>query len=302
MDRLEAMAILVAAVETGSLSGAGRRLGVPLPTISRKVSDLEAHLNTRLLVRTTRKLTLTEAGADYVAACRRILDEVEAAERRATGEYVTPKGELAITAPVVFGRTTLLPVIDAFLAKYPEIDVRLALSDRRTHLIEEHIDLAVRVGQLEDSGLVAVRLGQVRHVVCGSPAFFASHGAPKTPADLATLPCVTFDVLGSTETWRFTPAGQGQRLVPVRSRLAVNTAEVAIDAAIAGVGVTRVLSYQVAQAVADGRLQVVLGAFEAEPFPVHLVHAGQGILPLKTRAFLDLAAPMLRKALAAKVD
>ncbi len=298
MDRLEAMAILVAAVETGSLSGAGRRLGVPLPTISRKVSDLEARLNARLLVRTTRKLTLTDAGADYVAACRRILDEVEEAERRAAGEYVAPKGELTITAPIVFGRLALLPVVGAFLAAYPEIDIRLALSDRRTHLIEEHVDLAVRIGALADSSLVAARVGWVRYVVCGSPAFFAGHGEPKAPEDLSGLPCVTFDVLGSTTTWRFNPPGQDQRLVPVRSRLAVNRAESAIDAAIAGVGVTRVLSYQVAEAVADGRLKVVLGAFEAEPVPVHLVHAGQGTLPLKTRAFLDLAAPMLRKALA----
>jgi DNA-binding transcriptional LysR family regulator len=299
VDRLEAMSILVAAVEAGSLSGAGRKLGAPLPTISRKVSDLEAHLGTRLLVRTTRSLSLTDAGADYVAACRRILDEVEAAERKAAGEYVTPKGELTVTAPVVLGRTILLPVVGAFLARYPEIDVRMALSDRRAQLTEDHIDVAVRVGALSDSSLVATRVGLVRHVVCGSPEFFARHGEPKAPEDLTRLPCVTFDVLGSTEVWRFTPPTGGQALAPVRSRLAVNGAEAAIDAAIAGVGVTRVLSYQVAQAVADGRLRIVLGAFEADPFPVHLVHAGQGALPLKTRAFLDLAAPALRKALAA---
>lgn len=301
MDRLEAMAILVAAVETGSLSGAGRRLGVPLPTISRKVSDLEAHLGTRLLIRSTRKLSLTDAGAEYVAACRRILGEVEDAERKVADEFVTPKGELTVTAPIVFGRSLLLPVVGEFLARFPQIDVHMMLSDRRTHLIEDHIDLAVRVGALEDSRMVATRLGQVRHVVCGSPSFLAGHGVPKAPEELAHMPCVTFDVLGSLSTWRFAPPGQAQRHVPVRTRLAVNTAEAAIDAAIAGVGVTRVLSYQVAQAVADGRLQVVLGAFEAEPFPVHLIHAGQGMLPLKTRAFLDHAAPLLRQALAAEV-
>jgi DNA-binding transcriptional LysR family regulator len=293
MDRLEAMAILVAAVDAGSLSAAGRALGVPLPTVSRNVAELEAHLGTRLLIRSTRRLTLTEAGAAYVAASRRILDDVAEAERSAAGEYTAPRGELIVTAPVVFGRLHVLPVVTDFLAAFPEIAVRLALSDRNVDLAGDHVDLAVRIGALPDSRLIATRVGAVRRVVCGSPAYFAAHGEPRVPADLAGLACITFDVLGSATAWDFAAPGG---TVAIRSRLSVNTAEAAIDAAVAGAGVTRVLSYQVAQAVADGRLRIVLAPFEFPPAPVSLVHA-PGLMPLKLRAFRDFAAPRLRKAL-----
>jgi DNA-binding transcriptional LysR family regulator len=297
MDRLEAMAILVAAVDAGSLSAAGRALGVPLPTISRKVAELEAHLGTRLLIRSTRRLTLTEAGAAYVAASRRILEDVGEAERAAAGEYSAPRGELIVTAPVVFGRLHVLPVVTDFLAAFPAIGVRLALSDRNVDLVDDHVDLAVRIGALPDSSMIAMRVGAVRRVVCGSPAYFAGHGEPKTPADLAGLACITFDVLSSATAWDFAaPGGAGVQTVAVRSRLSVNTAEAAIDAAAAGAGVTRVLSYQVAQAVADGRLRIVLAAFAFPPVPVSLMHA-PGLMPLKLRAFRDFAAPRLRTAL-----
>jgi DNA-binding transcriptional LysR family regulator len=292
MDRLEAMSILVAAVETGSFSAAGRRLGAPLPTVSRKISELEAGLGARLLIRSTRKLTLTDAGEAYVAACRRILEEVAEAERAAAGEYSAPRGELIVTAPIVFGRLHVLPVVNACLARYPEITARLLLSDRNVDLIDAHIDVAVRIGALPDSGLVAVRVGFVRRVVCASPDFLARHGQPKTPAELAGLACVSFEGLG-VGGWMF----PGHAAPAVNPRLAVTTAEAAIDAAIAGVGVTRVLSYQVAQAVADGLLKIVLADFEPDPLPVCLLHAGQGLLPLKTRAFLDLATDQLRAAL-----
>ena len=195
MDRLEAMSLLVSVAEAGSLSAAGRKLGVPLPTVSRKISDLEAHLKTRLLTRSTRKLALTDAGAAYVAAAKRILDEVSEAERAASGEHAAPRGDLVITAPVVFGRLHVLPVIAEFLARWPEINVRLVLADRNLHLIDDHIDIAVRIGALADSALVATRVGAVRNVVCGSPAYFAAHGVPERPEDLATLTAVTFDPL-----------------------------------------------------------------------------------------------------------
>jgi DNA-binding transcriptional LysR family regulator len=295
MDRLEAMSILVAAVDAGSLSAAGRALGVPLPTVSRKVAELEAHLGTRLLIRSTRRLTLTEAGAAYVAAGRRILDEVNEAERAAAGEYSAPRGELIVTAPVVFGRLHVLPVVTDFLAAFPEIGVRLALSDRNVDLVDDHVDLAVRIGALPDSKMIATRVGTVRRVVCGSPAYFAAQGEPRTPADLAGLACITFDVLSNATAWDFAAPGG---TVAVRSRLSVNTAEAAIDAAVAGAGVTRVLSYQVAQAVADGRLRIVLASFEFPPVPVSLVHA-PGLMPLKLRAFRDFARPRLRRALGA---
>lgn len=173
MDRLESMSILATAAEAGSLSAASRRLGTPLATVSRKVAELEAHLRTRLLHRTSRRLTLTDAGQSYVAACRHILEQIEEAERTAAGEYSAPKGDLVITAPVVFGRLHVLPVATAFLEAYPDIDIRLVLTDRLVNLLEEHVDLAVRLGEPPDSSLIAMRIGEIRRVVCGSPAYFA---------------------------------------------------------------------------------------------------------------------------------
>jgi DNA-binding transcriptional LysR family regulator len=293
MDRLEAMSILLAVVDAGSLSAAARRLGTPLPTVSRKLAELEAHLHTRLLHRTTRALSLTEAGAAYVEACRRILDEVGEAERIAAGEYATPMGDLAITAPVVFGRLHIVPVVAEFLAQYPKIGIKLLLTDRVVHLMEEQIDVALRIGELPDSTMMASAVGKVRTVVCGSPAYLAKHGAPSSPQDLATHDCIGFEVLESRRAWVF-GSGKAALSVPVNSRLAVNTAEAAIDAAALGVGLVRVLSYQVAQALTNGTLSVVLQDYESAPLPVSLVHKGQAPLPLKLRTFLDFAAPRLK--------
>jgi DNA-binding transcriptional LysR family regulator len=288
MDRLDAMEILVAAVEAGSLSAASRGLAVPLATVSRKISDLEAHLNTRLLTRSRTRLTPTEAGAAYIASARRILEQVGEAERAAAGEFSTPRGELAITAPIVFGRLHLLPVVSEFLTAYPEIDVRLSLSDRNAHLADDPFDLALRIGALPDSSLIAIRLGELRRVVCASPEWLKTNGTPKKPADLAGKDAITFG-----GRWTF---GRGETIA-VHERLVVNTAEAAVDAAIAGLGVTRVLSYQAAPAVAAKTLRVVLTEFEPERLPVHLLRAEQGLLPAKTRAFIDFAVPRLKKVL-----
>lgn len=293
MNRLDSMSILVAVVDSGSLSAAARRLGMPLATVSRKVAELESHLKTRLIQRTTRQLSLTEAGASYVAACRRILDEIAEAERAATGEYASPKGELVVTAPVVFGRLHVVPVVAEFLAHYPEINVSLVLTDRVVHLMEEQADVAIRIGELPDSTLMATRVGTVRRVVCASPAYLATHGVPVKPRDLAAHVCITFEVLASTRAWVF-GSGKSEVSVPVHSRLAVNTAEAAIAAAMLGVGLVRVLFYQVADAIRDNALSVVLDAFESAPLPISLVHKGQTPLPLKLRAFLDFVAPRLR--------
>ncbi len=299
MDRLEAMSLLVAVAEAGSLSAAGRKLGVPLPTVSRKISDLEAHLNTRLLIRSTRKLALTDSGTAYVAAARRILDEVSEAERAAWGDHAAPRGDLVITAPVVFGRLHVLPVIAEFLAQWPEINVRLVLADRNLDLIQDHVDIAVRIGALADSALVGTQIGAVRSVVCGSPAYFAAHGVPQRPEDLSALAAVTFDPFSPSPHWIFRdPKSKREKRVAMRARLTVNTAEAAIDGAAASLGVTRVLSYQVAQAVLDGRIQIVLGQYEPAPSPVSLIHGPQGLTPLKVRMALDFAAPRLRARLA----
>ena len=297
MDRLEAMSILLTVVDAGSLSAAARRLGMPLPTVSRKVAELEAHLHTRLLHRTTRQLSLTEAGAAYVAACRRILDDVGEAERIATGEYAAPKGELAVTAPIVFGRLHIVPVVAEFLAQYPEIRIKLLLTDHVVHLMEEQIDVALRIGELPDSTLVASRVGTVRTVVCGSPAYLAQRGVPARPEELAAHDCISFEVLASRRAWVFGD-GKSAMSVPVISRLEVNTAEAAIAATTLGVGLVRVLSYQVADAVRNGALDVVLRDYEPAPLPVSLVHKGQTPLPRTLRAFLDFAAPRLRARIA----
>jgi DNA-binding transcriptional LysR family regulator len=290
------MSVLVSAVEAGSLSAAARRLGSPLATVSRKVSELESHLKTRLLIRSSRRLTVTDAGRAYIEACKRILEEIAEAERAATGEYRAPKGALAVTAPIVFGRLHVLPIVIDFLEAYPEIEVRLSLADRVVNLVEDGVDLAVRIGDLPDSSLIATRVGAIRRVVCGSPRYFAARGTPREPRDLAAHDCVTFAGLSSANAWTFSK-GKSELPVAIRSRLVVNTAEAAVDAAVAGVGVTRVLSYQIAEARRSGLLDVVLEEFEPVPWPVGLVYGDQGPMPLKLRAFVDFAAPRLKAKL-----
>jgi DNA-binding transcriptional LysR family regulator len=228
-----------------------------------------------------------------VAACRRILEDIGEAERAATGENAAPKGELVVTAPVVFGRLHVVPVIAEFLAHYPEINISLMLTDRVVHLMEEHGDVALRIGDLPDSSLMATQVGKVRRVVCASPSYLSNRGIPTTPDDLVGHDCITFEVLESKRAWVF-GSGRAQVSVPVRARLAVNTAEAAIAASALGVGLIRVLSYQVEDAVRGDALRVVLESFESEPLPVSLVHKGQTPLPLKLRAFLDFVAPRLR--------
>jgi DNA-binding transcriptional LysR family regulator len=293
MDRLEAMTVLLRVIDKGSFSAASRDLGMPLATVSRKVNELETHLGTRLLVRTTRSVALTDAGAAYSAKARRILDDIDETERIAAGEFQVPRGELILTAPILFGRLHVLPIVTEFLAAYPEINVRLLLSDRNLHLIEEHVDLAARIGPLPDSSMVATRVGAMRTVVCASPTLLASRGTPKSPEDLARLPCVHFEIAPSAQ-WRF----RSQEM-PIRPRLSVTTAEAAVGAAVDGIGATRVLHYQCADAVQGGTLRIILADFEIDPLPVHLLHTGRGALPTKTRFFLDFAAQRLRKSLAA---
>jgi DNA-binding transcriptional LysR family regulator len=296
MDRFESMSVLVAATEAGSLSAASRRLGMPLASVSRKVSELEQHLKTRLLTRSSRQLTLTDAGRSYLAACKRILGELGEAERTAAGEFSAPKGDLVVTAPIVFGRLHVLPVIAEFLQSYPDIDVRLNLTDRIASLLEDRVDVAVRVGELPDSSLIVRNIGAIQRVVCGSPSYFDKRKTPKRPDDLRTHDCITFEGLSSPEVWTFA-GGKGGTTVRVHSRLIVNTAEAAIDAAVAGLGVTRLLSYQVAAATRAGTLRRVLRSHEPSPTPVGVVYLGQTLLPLKLRVFLDFATPRLKSGL-----
>lgn len=296
-DRLEAMSILLSVVDEGSLSAASRKLGIPLATVSRRIGNLEEYLGTRLFQRAGRGLVLTETGQEYVSSCRRILEDVVEAERTAAGEYRKPKGSLTITAPVVFGRLNVLPVIVEFLKAFPEIDVRLVQSDRLVDLVEEHVDLAVRIGRLAESSLLFRNLGAIRRVVCASPDYLTVRGVPGSLNDLANHDCIGFESLMSGKSWGFR-RGEMERNAPVRPRLVVDTAEAAIDAAMAGLGLTRVLSYQVRDLVAKGSLMTVLDEDERDPWPVSIVYPSRGRLPKKVRAFLDFATPRLRSRLA----
>ena len=296
MDRFEAMRTLLAAVDGGSLSAASRALNTPLPTISRRVSDLEAHLGAQLLVRTSRKLILTEAGETFVVATRRVLDDLADAERAASGEYRAPRGELLVTAPIMFGKLHVAPVIHAFLAAYPDVTVRLVLSDSNIDLVEAHVDVALRVGQLPDSDLVARKLGDIRWVACASPAYLARRGTPEQPEDLAQHDCIAFEGLQTVRSWRI-GSGEQARTVEIVPRFSANTADALIDAAMAGVGVARIMSYQAAAAVTDGRLVPLFTDRGCEAVPVHLVHRRQRSQPLKLRAFLDFVAPRLQQVL-----
>ena len=292
MNQLESLRAFVTAVDAGSLSAAARELAMPLPTLSRKVAALERHLGTALLVRTSRRLAITEAGQAYVATARRLLEELAEADRAARGEYQEPRGELAIAAPLVFGRLYVLPIVAELLREYPDIRVRLVLSDRYANLVEDHLDVAVRIGELPATGLIALRVGTVRHVTCASPAYLEARRRPKRPLELARHACIAFEpALATTVEWRF-----AEETVAIRPRLAVTTADAAIDAAIAGLGIVRVLSYQSRVPERDHRLQRVLASFEPPAIPVQLVRLGP-LIPRKVRAFLDLAATRLKPLL-----
>jgi DNA-binding transcriptional LysR family regulator len=292
LDRFEAMSMLLAVVDNGSFSAAGRKLHVPVATLTRKVSELEALVGARLLIRSTRKLTLTDAGIGYVASARRIVEQVEEAGRQAAGEFIVPKGELVVSAPITFGRLHVLPVVAAFLAEFPEINIRLLLSDRNVDLVDDRVDLAVRIGELPDSEMIATRIGSMRTVVCASPTLLKLHGTPTRPEDLLRFPCVAFDGPAPSAGWRF-----GSTELAMKPRLSVTTVDAAAHAAIANVGVTRLLYYQVVGPVREGKLNVILEASEPKAAPVHLLHSARGQMPVKMRRFLDFAVPRLRHAI-----
>lgn len=295
-DRLKTMAMLVKAVDEGSISSGAKALGMPVATVSRRISELEADLNAELVVRSPRGLALTDTGVAYVAACRRILEEVEEIERSAAGEFAEPKGTLTLTAPVVFGRMHVLPVVTEFLQRFPDINVRLQLIDRPISLSEEHIDMAVRIGPLPDSALIARKVGEVRRIVCASRSYLETHGRPKAPRDLEGAPCIIFDQFLADQTWNF-EAGEKTLRIPVKARLCVNTAEAALDAAEAGLGCTRVLSYQAAPGIEAGRLEAVLQSWETKPLPVQFVCEQRALVPEKLRTFIEFAAPRIASGL-----
>ena len=296
MNRLEAMSVVLAVAEAGSLSAAARQQKTPLATVSRKVSELDAHLQTKLFNRSSRALVPTDAGRSYIAAAKRILADVAEAERAASGEYTTPRGDLSVSAPVALGRMHLQPVVAEFLAAFPEVDVQLGLQDRAVNLLEEHVDVALRIGALADSSLIAVRIGEIRRVVCASPTYLKSRGSPKSPDDLSKHDCISYAPIQSPSTWTF-KRGETEYVVPVRSRLLVSNLESACDAARAGVGITVLFSYLVAELVKAGELTPLLQDFQPPPWPVSFVYSPNRFMPVKLRAFLDFVAPRLRARL-----
>lgn len=295
MDRIDAMKVFVTAVDEGSLAGAARRLNRSATAVSRAIAFLEAHVGAELLHRTTRSIRLSEAGERYAVSCRHILTELEEAEILAGGERSAPRGVLTISAPPISGEEILQPIVDAFLEAYPLVSVRMLLLDRPVNLIEEGVDLALRVGQLPDSSLIATRVGgEVRRVVVASPAYLAQHPAITRPSDLAEHQIIAFTNFG-IESWAFAPLqGSTPRTVHFTPRLTVNTMRAAVASAVAGRGLVRVYSYHVARQVRDGLLKVVLADAEYPALPVHLVSPPNRVAVPKVRAFVDFAAPRLR--------
>lgn len=291
MDRLQAMGVFVKVAETGGFAEASRRLGMSPPAVTRAIAGLEGAIGARLLTRTTRHVKLTDAGARYLGDCRRILAEIGDAEASAAGSYANPTGLLTVTAPVLFGRIYVLPILTSYLDGNPAVTGRALFLDRVVNFLDEGVDVAVRIGPLADSELKAVRCGTVRRVVCASPAYLAEHGRPEAPADIGRHRIVAVTGSGAPH-WRF--GRDGRTVVPVESRLACNSNDAAISAAGEGWGLTRVLSYQVAEALRDGRLETVLDGFEPEPLPIHVVHLEGRGASAKVRSFVDHAVARLR--------
>jgi len=301
MDRLEGMRIFAAVASARSFAQASRVLGLSAPAVSRAVVALETHLGARLLNRTTRSVTLTEAGTRFHADCTRILADLSAAEAGAAGAHTQPQGELTVTAPRMFGRIHIAPLLVDFLRAHPTITVRAFFADQIVHLLDDGFDVALRIARLPDSGLTAVRVGHVRRVVVAAPAYLRKHGVPRTPADLDRHTTIGYAAGGApTPAWEFWSGGgarsapSDRMLITPRSTFVTNSNEVAIAAALAGHGLARALSYQVADDVAAGRLRIVLAAFETAPIPVQLVHAGGRRPPAKVQAFVAFAAARLR--------
>jgi DNA-binding transcriptional LysR family regulator len=300
MDRIEAMRVFVAALDEGSLAGAARRLNRSPAAVSRAIAFLEDHVGVELLHRTTRTLRLSEAGGRYAPACRRILTDLEEADLAALGERSAPRGTLTISAPPISGEDILRPVVDAYLRAYPAVSVNLLLLDRPANLVEEGIDIALRVGQLPDSSLIATRVGgDVRRVVVASPRYLETHPRIAEPGDLAQHQIVTTTHFGH-DTWVFPPAPGATiaRSAHFKPRLVVNSVRAALASAVEGLGVTRLYTYHVAARVLDGSLRVVLRDAEPPSMPVHLITPQGRTSAPKVRAFLDFAAPRLKTAFA----
>ena len=307
MDRIDAMKVFVAALDEGSLAGAGRKLGKSPAAVSRAIAFLETHVGAELLHRTTRSIRLSDAGERYAVACRRILTDLEEADIAAAGERSAPRGRLTVTAAVAVGEALLRPLLDEFMNAHPTVSVRLHLLDRPANLIDEGIDVALRIAHLADSTLVALPVGEVRRVLTASPRYLARHPRITQPADIAQHQVVAMTHFG-IDSWSFPPqagstmrqAGSAMpRTVQFAPRFVVNSLRASVASAVEGRGVLRSFSYHVADEVADGRLRIILPGDEVPPLPVHLVSPHGRLSVPKVRAFVDFALPRLRAGFAA---
>lgn len=293
MDRLQAMEAFVAVVDCGGFASAARRLDLSAPVVTRAVAELEARLGVRLLTRTTRAVRVTEAGARYAEDCRRILADMAEADSATSGSRSALKGLLGVTAPVLFGNLHVTPIVAGYLQRYPDVDAHCVFVDRVVNLVDEGLDVAVRIGELPDSSLKAVAVGRVRRMLVASPAYLAAQGRPQRPADLAGHTLIQPVGVSPYPEWRF--AEGGRPLVQrIRPRLRTTTNDAARSFALAGLGIARLISYQVADALARGELLPLLEDFETPPLPVHVVHHEGRHMTQKVRAFVDLAVDALR--------
>ncbi|WP_277189665.1 LysR family transcriptional regulator [Caballeronia sp. BR00000012568055] len=296
MDRIDAMKVFVAILDEGSLAGAGRRLGRSPAAVSRAIAFLEAHTGTALLHRTTRTIKLSEAGERYAIACRRILTDLEEADLLIAHERAAPRGLLTITAPVAAGEDLLRPMIEAFIDQYPAVSVRLQMLDRPVSLIDEGMDVALRIAHLTDSTLVAIPVGEIRRVIAAAPAYLDAHEVIEEPGDLAAHQIISMTHFG-LDSWSFPPSNATgiPHVVQFTPRFIVNTIRAAVASAVEGRGVTRLFSYHIAREVKAGALRVVLPDSEHAPLPVNLLTPHGRLAVPKVRAFVDFVAPRLRQ-------
>jgi len=291
MDRWQAMRIFAKVAETESFAETARLMHMSAPAVTRAVASLEEMIGARLFVRTTRSVKMTEVGARYFEDCRRILADIAEAEAAAAGSYATPAGTLAVTASVIFGQMYVLPVMTEYLDSYPTMSGRTFFIDRPVNIVEEGVDVAIRIGHLPDSGFTAIKVGSVRRVVCGSPAYFEKHGVPSTPAALKDHRIAAATSAWASPEWRFA----GDQRITIDAALQCNTNEAAIATAKDGWGLTRVLHYQIGPALVAGELQIVLADHEESALPIHVIHPEGRHAPAKVRAFVDLAGSRLHE-------
>jgi DNA-binding transcriptional LysR family regulator len=293
MDKFNLIIIFIAVVDTNGFAAAARKLNISPPAVTRAINELETQLHVRLLTRTTRKVRVTDAGARYVEDCRRIIAELSEAEESAGGSHGAPRGRLTLTAPVLFGSKFVTPIVAEYLQTYPEVSATCLFLDRIVNMMDEGIDVAIRIGELPDSSMQSIRVGQVRRVICAAPGYLKSHGLPKKPGDLQNHTIISANSMAPSPEWTLMEDGVA-RVIRLQSRFVTSTNDSAIAAAVGGFGLTRLLSYQIAEFMRAGQLKTVLSQYEPPALPIHVVHREGRHASKKARAFIDLAVERLR--------